>query len=105
LTYGCGLEIPVFFDGGRVFLWKKDVHTAVRLDTEGKLRLGGLIWPEARERIAESAWLTSESSGKGQIILFAATPSFRGYHLATARLFANAVVYGPGLGASQPIGW
>jgi len=38
-------------------------------------------------------------------VLFAAPPAFRGYHLASARLFANAVVLGPSLGADQPIGW
>jgi hypothetical protein len=32
-------------------------------------------------------------------------PAYRGYHAATARLFGNAVVLGPGLGASQPLDW
>ena len=54
---------------------------------------------------AHSAWLTSERRGNGQVILFASMPAFRGYHKATGRLFANAVVLGPGLGARQPIGW
>ena len=77
----------------------------LRIAQEERLRLGGLVWPEARQRLAGSAWLTVERLGKGQVILFAATPAFRGYHLATGRLFANAVVYGPGMGAAQPIGW
>lgn len=105
LTYGASDEVPVFFSGSSVFLPKEHIDTAVRLDKAERLRLGGLLWPEARERLAESAWLTSESKGKGQIILFASTPAYRGYHHATARFFANAVVYGPGLGANQPIGW
>ena len=79
--------------------------TAVRLEHAPALRLGGLLWPEARERLADSAWLTVERKGHGQIVLFAAPPAFRGYHLASARLFANAVVLGPGLGADQPVGW
>jgi hypothetical protein len=69
------------------------------------LRLGGLLWPEARERLAESAWLTVESAGRGQVILFAASPCFRGSFRGGARLFSNAVVLGPGAGASQPLGW
>ena len=69
------------------------------------LRLGGLLWPEARARLADSAWLTVERKGHGQIVLFTDPPAYRGYQLATARLFANAVVLGPGLGADQPVGW
>jgi hypothetical protein len=79
------------------------VRCAVRLADEGALRVAGLLWPEARARLAHSAWLTVERRGHGQVLLFAAPPAFRGHHLATARLFANAVVLGPGLGARAPL--
>ena len=105
ITAGAGTSMPVYFSGSRVFLSRAPVDTPVRLAPAEDLRLGGLVWPEARSRIADSAWLTVESRGRGQVILFAAMPAFRGYHAATARLFANAVVLGPGLGASQPLGW
>ncbi len=105
ITAGCREGLPVYFNGSRVFLSKPPVETAVRIAPEETMRLGGLVWPEARERIADSAWLTVEASGNGQVILFAAMPAFRGYHEASARLLANAVVLGPGLGASQPLGW
>ena len=105
ITAGADAELPVFFAGSSVFLAKDPVRTAVRLAGVERLRVAGLVWPEARERIADSAWLTVEGKGDGQISLFASMPAFRGYHLATARLFANAVVLGPGLGASQPLGW
>jgi hypothetical protein len=91
--------------GSAVFLARTPVHVAVRLAAGERLRLAGLLWPEARERFAESAWLTVERKGNGQLILFASQPAFRGYNLATGRLFANAVVYGPGAGARAPIGW
>lgn len=99
ITAGAGPELPVFFEGSPS-LWPGDgVRTAVRLAPSERLRLSGLLWPEARERLADSAYLTVESLGAGQVILFAAQPAFRGYHRATARLLANAVVYGPGAGA------
>ncbi|MDW8479717.1 MAG: hypothetical protein RML12_07690 [Xanthomonadales bacterium] len=44
-----------------------------------------------------------EPLGQGQVILFAGTPAFRGAALAMQRVFGNAVVLGPGLGASAPI--
>jgi hypothetical protein len=68
-----------------------------------RLRMSGLLWPEAADRLANSAWVTRESIGAGELILFATDPTFRAATLGTSRIFANAVVYGPGMGASQPI--
>ena len=52
---------------------------------------------------ANAAYVTRESVGSGQLILFASDPVFRAAALGTARVLANAVVCGPGMGASQPI--
>ncbi len=70
---------------------------------EMRLRMSGLLWPEAADRLANSAVVTRESIGSGQIILFATDPTFRAGSLGTIRIFSNAVVCGPGMGASQPI--
>jgi hypothetical protein len=105
ITAGCGAELPVFFESGNVYLSELPVRTAVRLAAADRLRIGGLLWPEARERIADSAYCTVEGQGSGQVILFASPPVFRGWFRGTARLLANAVVYGPGAGARQPLGW
>ena len=72
-------------------------------DTEMNLRMSGLLWPEATHRLANSAYVTREGSGRGQIILFATGPAFRAASLGTMRLMLNAMIYGPGCGASQPI--
>ena len=71
--------------------------------TEMHLRLSGLLWPEAAQRLANGAWLTRESVGRGQIILFATPPSFRAAARGSMRVLLNAIVYGPGCGAAQPI--
>ncbi len=105
LTGGCGERLPVLFGGSRVLLSREPVETPVRLRPAPELRLGGLLWPEARERLADSAYLTREGRGAGQLVLFADLPVFRGYQLGTARLLSNALVLGPGLGASAPVGW
>jgi hypothetical protein len=70
---------------------------------ELRLRMSGLLWPEAADRLAHSAYVTRESVGAGQIILFAASPTFRGSTKGTLRIFSNALIYGPGMGASPPI--
>lgn len=72
-------------------------------DTRLHLRMSGLLWPEATHRIANAAWCTRESLGRGQLILFATPPAFRGTARATSRALLNALVYGPGLGAAQPV--
>ncbi|MAF66920.1 MAG: hypothetical protein CMJ84_14850 [Planctomycetes bacterium] len=100
ITVGCASSLPVLFSGSTVLHARRGV--AVRLAPAESLRLSGLLWPEARERTADSAYLVTEPLGHGQLILFASMPAFRGHHAATGRLFSNAVVYGPGLGADTP---
>ncbi|MDC3248160.1 M14 family metallopeptidase [Gammaproteobacteria bacterium] len=65
------------------------------------IRMSGLVWPEASVRIANSAYLTQETYGNGQIILFSGEPNFRGSSLGTNRLWLNAVIYGSGLGTKS----
>jgi hypothetical protein len=71
--------------------------------TEMHLRLSGLVWPEAAQRLANGAWVTREPLGRGQIILFATPPAFRGAARGPMRILLNAAIYGPGFGAAQPV--
>jgi len=81
------------------------VRTPVRLAGPAGLRLSGLLWPEARQRWAGTAYATVERMGQGQVVLFVGDPAFRGYLEGSARLLLNAVLFGPGLGTSQPVPW
>jgi hypothetical protein len=65
--------------------------------------MSGLLWPEAADRLAHSAYCTQERVGAGQVILFSGNPTFRSAARGTTRLFMNAVVMGPGMGASPAI--
>jgi len=133
LTSGTGAVLPLFTAGGPVILAPAGVESPVRfgvfgaalegeIDKDGKpaqaalvgwsvvpagqkvaLRMSGLLWPEAAQRIANAAYVTRESLGKGQLILFAGQPSFRSAALGTQRLLMNAIVHGPGMGADGPI--
>ena len=67
---------------------------------ELRLRMSGLLWPEAARRIANGAWASREVLGQGQIIMFASSPNFRGATYGTNRVLLNALVLGPGLGSS-----
>lgn len=105
LTMGVPSEMPLLVRGRHAFLANEAVQVAARLSTEDTLRLSGLLWPEARSRLATTAWATTESVGRGQIVLFYMSPVFRALQKGSARLFSNAVIYGPSLGAQSPSEW
>lgn len=105
LAFGVGERLAVLFGGSNVFMSAYPVSTPVRLAPAEKLRLSGLMWPEARERMADSAYATVERVGNGQIILFADDPTFRGYLEGSNRLFLNAVIFGPGAGTDSSVPW
>ncbi|KPJ61006.1 MAG: hypothetical protein AMJ46_03180 [Latescibacteria bacterium DG_63] len=105
LAFGMGQEVPVTLSGDYAFLSKLPVETACRLAEPKKLRLSGLLWPEARKRWARTAFATREALGRGQIILFAGEPYFRAYFHGSGRMLANAIFLGPGLGTSVPVPW
>ncbi|WP_371375078.1 M14 family zinc carboxypeptidase [Thalassotalea aquiviva] len=124
LTFGVEQQLPVLTSNGPLFMVNQGAQAVVRYGVlvdnpkaqekmigwstipQGKdlyVRMSGLVWPEAAQRIANTAYLTREASGKGQIILFADSPTFRGATKGTARLLLNAMIYGPGLGARAQI--
>ena len=105
LAFGLPTELPVMVSGSSVLMAKHPVAAPARLADRETLRLSGLLWPEAAQRLAGSAYVTVERVGHGQMILFAADPTFRRWLRGPERLMLNAVLLGPGLGASPPIPW
>jgi len=105
LCFGLQDRLPVLIGGDCAYMSRHPVATPVRLLDEPQLRLSGLLWPEARQRWANTAYVTVESVGRGQIILFSGDPFFRGYYEGTGRLLLNAVLLGPGMGTDTPLPW
>ncbi len=105
LCFGLPERLPVMIAESNVYMSRHPAATPLRLAGAADLRLGGLLWPEARARFADSAWATVERVGNGQVVLFAFDPFFRGYWEGSARLLGNAVLLGPGMGAKPPIPW
>jgi hypothetical protein len=128
LTFGTGEILPILHGDAPVLMSKTESEAPVRFgvweaskssapadsvqmagwsalpdNQRLLLRMSGLLWPEAGHRLANSAWVTRERKGRGQIILIAGSPTFRGTTLGTMRIFSNAVVYGPGFGTRQVI--
>jgi hypothetical protein len=105
LCFGLDDRLPVLLGGSFAYMSRHPVATPVRLMDQEHLRLSGLLWPEARRRWENTAYATVETLGRGQIILFATDPFFRGYYEGTGRLLLNAVLLGPGVGTSAPVPW
>ena len=125
LTYGTNKTLPVLYSNYPILMTGGSSQAAIRIGeiidsqdfedtrylnwssipskTDINIRMSGLVWPEAAQRIANSAYLTRERLGLGQLILFSGEPNFRGSSLGTNRLWLNAVVYGAGLGAVSNI--
>lgn len=125
LADGLEPQLPLLVSRGPVLIPPEEAETVVRLgvlenDSQAaeqallwtavpdkqrlRMRLSGLLWPEAALRLAASAWLVREDHGHGQVILFAQPPAFRGSTLAGLRALANAIVLGPGLGTEgEPV--
>ncbi len=104
LGFGSPPRVPVMFRSGTAWL-TKDAEVGAHLAPAERLRLSGLLWPEARERWARSVYLSRERVGGGQVILFAGHPAFRGYFRGSERLLLNALLLGPGVGTRNRPGW
>lgn len=105
LSFGAGSKVPALVETADILLSKLPLETPGRFTSATQLRVSGLLWPEARIRWEKSAYLTRESYGKGQIILFSGEPYFRAYFYGTARLFLNSLFLGPGFGSDPGNPW
>ena len=106
LTFGMSDKVPVMVGSSTVLMAKYPAaRTVGRFAPAKELRISGLLWPEARKRIANSSYCTRESVGQGQVILFATQPNFRAFFRGSERLLSNAILYGPGLGTSGAPEW
>ncbi|WP_082971734.1 M14 family metallopeptidase [Rheinheimera sp. SA_1] len=124
LSFGTEPQLPLLFSNHPLLMSDDASEAVVRIGvmTENKsavtrklgwstlpagqdvrVRMSGLLWPEAAQRVTNTAYLTRESKGNGQIIMFAGQPVVRGGTKGTERLLLNAIVYGPGLGAEPAI--
>ena len=103
LAYGVEKNLPVFYSTSYSFFTSGSADIVGRFESPDKIRLAGLLWPEANHRLAYASYLVRERVGRGQVISFAESPFFRAQYHGTARLFLNAIFFGPGFGTSQPV--
>ena len=98
LTAGLDSEVQAIVEGTRVFTplkLDKGTNVGVYLAAD-RLVAGGLVWDEARDQLAQKAFLMAQPVGEGHLVAFAEDPNYRAFSEATELLFINAVVLGPG---------
>ncbi|HYH06930.1 MAG TPA: M14 metallopeptidase family protein [Thermoanaerobaculia bacterium] len=95
LTFGVTRPPAVLVEGSNAFLpLAHRVDNILTIDAKEPL-ISGVAWPESLEHIKGSVYVTSEKSGRGQVITFADDPHFRLFWRGTLPIFLNAVLYGP----------
>lgn len=100
LTGGVGDRVPVLVRTDLALVSREPARAVGRFAGPDRLRLSGLLWPEARARWARTSYLTREKVGDGQVISFLGNPAYRAYFHGTGRLLTNAVLLGPALGTA-----
>jgi hypothetical protein len=97
LSAGSDGEIHAIVEGQRVFSpLKLDKGTNVGVyAAKGEVVGSGLVWDDARDLLAQKAFLMHQPTGEGHVIAFAEDPNYRGYAESTELLFMNAVLLGP----------
>lgn len=105
LTWGLPKDLTAWVGSDDALIAGPPARVAAAFSEIDTIHRGGLLWPEAAARLSKTAYATRESVGQGQIVLFLDDPVYRGWMLGTRRLFLNALLYGPGVGAEPPAAW
>ena len=92
LSFGLGSDVPIMVDNSYSYVSKDNSDVAGRFASYDNVKISGILWPEARERWANSVYCARESVGKGQVILFATDPNFREYWKDSNMLIITAVL-------------
>jgi len=105
IAAGVGSRVPVMMRSDLVLLAGDPGQALGRFAGKDALKLSGLLWPEAAERISGSCYLYREAMGRGQWIAFQGNPAYRDAFEGSERLLINAVFLGPGMGALEARPW
>lgn len=98
LTLGMEQQrMPVLMSGGSFYTLSNDGGNVGVFPTTGTLRRGGFTFPDNTEKqLRGSSFLVQESVGRGNLVMFANDPMFRGFWRALDRLVLNAMLIGSG---------
>ena len=96
IAYGIGNSLPLFRNSSSFFDRDKAPGSAPVVYSSDPW-ISGYVSDERRPMADGAVAVGVAEMGRGNIIYFADNPNFRGFWLGSARLFLNAVVFGPTL--------
>jgi hypothetical protein len=93
LGFGFDEQVPVLNDTAPILELSSKGENVAYYPKEN-LKLSGFISPENEKKIVQTAFLIRERQGRGEVILFADNPVFRGFWDGTTRLLLNSIFFG-----------
>ncbi|MFT4153772.1 M14 family zinc carboxypeptidase [Parafilimonas sp.] len=91
LAYGITSRKLFINKNGSTILWPSKNRYATVAQYTDKPFVNGYAPKVSISSVANSAAIISANSGRGNVVLFADDPTYRGYWLGTSRLFLNAL--------------
>jgi len=90
-------RMTLLMSGGTFLRPSKEASNVAVFAPEGTLHRAGFIWPDNTERLLRgTAAVIEEPLGRGNVVLFANNPVFRGWWRSMDKLLLNAVLLGSG---------
>ncbi len=98
LTLGLDTQRLTLLMSGSTFLRpSKDASNVAVFAPTGPLHRAGFVWPDNTERLLRgTAAVIEEPLGRGNVVLFANNPVFRGWWRSMDKLLLNAILLGSG---------
>jgi len=93
LGFGMGERLAVLNDTAPILELTAKGENPVYFPKTG-VKLSGFVTPENEKKLAHTAYVIRERVGRGNVVLFADSPVFRGFSDATSRLLLNAILFG-----------
>jgi hypothetical protein len=94
-----GFDVPrttTLFAGSAFFLPSRTASNVAVFAPEGPLHRAGFIWPDTERLLRGTSLVIHEPVGRGNVVLFANEPMFRGYWRSMDKLVLNAILLGTG---------
>jgi hypothetical protein len=88
-------RMPVLVSGGNFYTLSRNGGNVAVFPTTGTLHRGGWTFPDNTERLLRgSTFVVQERVGRGNLVMFAGDPMFRGWWRALDRMVFNAMLLG-----------
>lgn len=100
LAFGIQSRETYAIKAGNYKLPKPKSNYATVLQLTDKPQISGYLTKANQQLLKNAPLLVFENKGKGTIVLFGESPTFRGYWLSSGRLLTNAIFFGKNLSLS-----